>query len=218
MTDLADKQEALVGPVGIGGMAAYRTGLARVVRVHLDRHTPAQQGFIGDHAVQLSEGPLGIRRIGLALLLACLFAPSAAARSFANVGQLFQPDQAVGVEQNDACGNDMIGVGFQPSLPSADRDESPRRRTGAFLLQTLSQSGVVVGGCDDTLARMETRLPPGIAGHGQIAHAHINPDDAGMRLWRGVGYLNFQRDQQVELFPGLVIPEFGRPDGRAVLY
>jgi hypothetical protein len=86
------------------------------------------------------------------------------------------------------------------------------------VLQTLSQSRVMVGFGDDVLPAMETRLSLGIAGHGQVAHPDIHPDDTCVRVGSGVGHLDFQGDQQVELLAGLIIPEFGRPDRRAVLY
>ena len=217
LTDLADKQEALVGAVVISGMPAYRAGEATVVGIHLDRHTPDTQGLVSDHAVQFGKGPFGVGGIGLPLLLTRLLA-SFPPGSFVNVRQVFQPDQAVGVPGHDACGNDMIGVLLQPSLPSADDNESPRCRTGAFLLKTLPQSRVVVGFGDDAPARMETRLSPSIAGDRQVAHAHVHPDDTRLHRRQRVGHLDGKRNQQVELLLGLVIPEFRRPDGRAVLY
>ncbi len=217
MTELADKEQAPVWAVGIGGMAAQRAGLARVVCIHLDGQTPGTDGLVGDHAVQFRKGPFRAGRIGFPLLLACLFAFPALG-SLADVGQVFQSDQAVGGAGHDAFGNDMIGVLLQPSLPSTHDDESPRCRTGAFVLQTLSQSRVMVGFGDDALSAMETRLSLGIAGHGQVAHPDIHPNDTCVRVGRGVGHLDFQGDQQVELLAGLIIPEFGRSERRAVLY
>ena len=217
MTDLTDKQETLVRTVGITGMAAHRAGLARVVGVYLDRHASSPCRFVGNHAVQFGECPFGAGGIGLPLLLAGAFALAPLPGTFADVGQVFQSDQAVGMEENDALRDDMIGVGFQPSLPLADDDQSPRCGTGAFLLQTLSQSRVMVGGCNHALAGVETGVPPRVAGDRQVANTYIYPDDARMCLGRRVGHLQLKGDQQVELLAGLVIPEFGRTDGRAVL-
>jgi hypothetical protein len=109
MTHLTDKQEALLGAVGITGMATHRAGEATIVDVYLDGHRAIREGFISDHALQLGKGPFGVGSIRTPLLLTRLLA-ALAARSFANVGQVFQPDQAVGVVPRDACGNDMIGV------------------------------------------------------------------------------------------------------------
>src|SRR5438309_6836851 len=49
------------------------------------------------------------------------------------------------------------------------------------------------------------------------ANTYIYPDDARVCLGRRVSHLHLKGDQQVEPLAGLVIPEFGRTDGRAVL-
>ena len=109
MTDLADKQQALPRTVGISGMAAHRASLARVVGVYLDRSTAMQECFIGEHAVQLCKTPFGMGGVGFPLLFAhsLAFAPS---QTFADIGQVFQSDQAVGITDHDVCRDDMIGV------------------------------------------------------------------------------------------------------------
>ncbi len=144
MTVLTDEQQAFVGAVGLRGMPTHRAGLAGIVGIDVDGHASGQEGFVGNHAMQFSKGPLGVGGIGLALLPAGLFA-CLALGSFSDVGQVFQADEAVGVLVYDAFGNDMIGILLQPSLPSTHRDESPYRGTGAFLLQTLSQTRIMVG-------------------------------------------------------------------------
>ena len=217
MTDLAHKQEALVGSVGISAMAAPRASFARIVGIHLDRHAPGAQGFVGKQAMQGSKGPLRAGRIGLPLLLARSLA-SLPFRAFADLGQVFQPDQTMGVSAHDALGDDMIGVGFQPSLPPGNYSQATCGRTGAFLLQTLSQSGVMVGLGHKALARMETGLSSRVAGHGQVANPNIHPDDAALRIGGRVWYVYLQRDQQIELLAGLVIAEFGRANGCSMLY
>jgi hypothetical protein len=216
MTDLADKQQALPRTVGISGMAAPRASLARVVGVYPDRSTAMQEGFIGEHAVQLCKTPFGMGGVGFPLLFArsLAFAPS---QTFADIGQVFQPDQAAGITDHDVCGDDMIGVGFQPSLPSSYLPQAARGRPGAFLLQTLSQSRVMVGFGDKALPAMETRPSPGITGDSQEADADVHPDDAGLRVGRRVGHLHLKGDQQIELLLGLVVPEFGRADRRPLL-
>jgi hypothetical protein len=53
--------------------------------------------------------------------------------------------------------------------------------------------------------------------HGsQVALPHINAHDLTSHRRVGVGYLNFDGDQQVEPLFVLVIPEFGRPDVSAM--
>jgi len=43
----------------------------------------------------------------------------------------------------------------------------------------------------------------------QVANAYIHTCDTRMGVRCGVGYLNLQADQQIELFLGFVIPELG---------
>ncbi len=215
MTHLADKREARLRAVGISGVPTHRACFARVVGIDLDGHASSTHRFVGDHAVQFGKGPFGVGGIGLALLAAGLFAASAL-RSFSDVGQVFQPDQAVGVLLDDAFGNDMIGVGFQPSLSPGDHHQTAGRGASAFLLQALSQSRLMVAFGDNAIAGMKTRLPLRITGHGQVAHAHIYPDDASQRLRNRVGHLHDQRNQQVELLLELVVIELGSPDGCAL--
>ncbi len=110
----------------------------------------------------------------------------------------------------------MIGVGFQPSLSPGDHHQTAGRRASAFLLQALSQSRIMVGLGNQALPRMKTGLACGITAHGQVAHAHVYPDDARMRLRCRVGHLYRKRHQQVELLLGLVVAELGSPDGCAL--
>ena len=151
MTVLTDKEQTFLWSVLITGMSTYGARLACVVGIYLDRHTPDTQGFVGEHAMQLGKAPFGGGSIGLPLLFARLFA-LASLRSFANVGQIFQPDEGMGETGHDALGNDMIGVSFQPSLPSGNHAQATCGRTGAFLLQTLPQSRIMVGLGNKTLA------------------------------------------------------------------
>ncbi len=163
MTVLADEEQALVGPISIRGMPAHRARLARIVSVYLNRHATRKQGFVGNHAVQFSKSPLRVSGIGLPLFLRGFLALLAAG-TLSDVCQVLQADEALWVLVYDALGNDMIGVLLQPSLPSTDGDESPRCGTGAFLLQTLSQSRIMVGFGDNCLAcvGVPTFLPPKI--------------------------------------------------------
>src|SRR6266568_8094516 len=123
MTVLTDEQQAFVGAVGLRGMPTHRAGLAGIVGIDVDGHASGQEGFVGNPAMQFSKGPFGVDCISLALLQTSLFACLALC-SFADVCQVFQADEAVGVLVYDAFGNDMIGILLQPSLPSTHRDES----------------------------------------------------------------------------------------------
>src|SRR5260370_16462528 len=116
-----------------------------------------QKGFVGNHALQFSKGPPGAGGIGTPLLLR-RFLASLATVSISDIGQVLQSDEAVWVLGHDALRDHMIGVLLQPSLPSTDGNESPRCGTGAFLLQTLSQSPVVVSFGNDSLPRLERIL------------------------------------------------------------
>ena len=109
MTVLTDEQQAFVGAVGISSMPTPRARLAGVMGVYLDGHRPMQEGFIGDHAVQFGKGPFGRGSVGLSLLLARLFAMRAP-RALADVCQVLQSDQRMGISRDDAFGDHMIGV------------------------------------------------------------------------------------------------------------
>src|SRR6266550_1099027 len=123
MAVLTDEQQALVGPIAITGMSAHRAGFARVVGIHFESHLTMQKRFVGNHAVQFSKRPFGVGSIGLPLLLA-RFLAFLASGSLPNVGQIFQSNETVGVSGYDALGDQMIGVGFQPSLSSAHRHKT----------------------------------------------------------------------------------------------
>ena len=185
-TMLTAKQQPMIGAVLTAGVSTDGTGLRRIVGIHLDRHTISLQGFVGNHGVQLAKGPLGEGGVGSPLLLAGAFA-RASCRSVSNVGQVFQSDQATRMLRDDARGNDMIGVGFQPSLSSADGYQPSCRGTSAFALQALSQSCVMIGLLSDTFATVEGGRSLRRGRDGKIAHADIYPDNAGMSVWGGLG-------------------------------
>ncbi len=115
LTVLADEQEPFVWAVFITGMPTHRARLARVVGIHLNRHTPRQLGFISNHALEFSKRPLGIGGIGFPLLLTrflALLPPG----SLSNVCEVLQTDEMMGVVGHDAFRDSMIGVLLQPSL------------------------------------------------------------------------------------------------------
>ncbi len=188
MTVLTDEQQAFTRSIRVTGMTTDRACLARIMGIHLNRHTAMQQGFVGNHTLQFSKRPFGVGGIGFALFARGGFAtlpavppewgvlfltplvPSVCPRAFANVCQILQADQAMRVRVRDACGDRMIGVGFQPpirgaqpSLSSADRHQATGRGTSAFLLQTLPQSRVMIGFWHHLFARVESTLSPVVA-------------------------------------------------------
>jgi len=175
-----------------------------------------QEGFVGNHAVQFGKGPFRVGSVRSPLLDAGFLA-SLPFRALSDVFQLLQADQRMGVSRDDAGADDMIGVLLQPSLSSANHDQSSCRRTSAFLLQTLSQSCIMVGLRNDLLSRMEGPISLRCSGYGQVAHPHIDPSDGGMLLWCGISYLHLKGDEQIELFTWLIVPELGRSDMGALL-
>src|SRR5437588_2697037 len=142
--------------------------LRGVMGVYLDRHALVAHGFVSNHRMQLSKRPLRVGGICLALLLRRLLAMFAFG-ALTNVCQMLQPDQAVRMLIYDMLGDTMIGVGFQPSLPIGNGDQAPRGRAGAFSLQTLPQSRVMIGLSSDTSARMEGTFAFRGRGHGEVA-------------------------------------------------
>ncbi len=211
MAILALKQEALLGAVGLTGVAACGARLARVVGVHLDRHRVGQEGLVGQEAVQFGKRPLGGVPVGFALLLArrsavCVFGP------LADMGQVFQADETVRMPVHDAPAEDMVAILFQPSLPRGDHDQPPCRRAGAFLLQPFSQSRVVVSFGPHLFARKEGGTVVQPPHHRQVALPHVHPDDSLVRLGRGVCHLHFQGDEHIKALLGFIIPELGRAD------
>jgi len=127
MAVLTDKQETLIRTISITGVSTHRASLARVVGVYLDCHTPSQERFRGNHALEFSKRPLGVGGVGFPLLFAHSFAflVSFAARSaLSDVCQKLQSDQTVGILGHDAFRDSMIGVLLQPSLSSANHHQT----------------------------------------------------------------------------------------------
>src|SRR6266516_2002413 len=129
-----------------------------------------------------------------------------------------KPMRLWGVSVDDAFGHDMIGVLLQPSLPSTNHHKATGSGTGAFLLQTLSQSRVMIGFGNNTLPCMEGTISFGGSSHSQVANTDIHTCYIGMGLWCGVYSFNFQGDQQVELLTWFVIPELCRSNFSTFLY
>ncbi len=216
LTGLTHEEQPFVGPILRAGIATPGTGLTRKVSSDFDSHATSQHRFIGNVAVQLSKGPGRCVSIRFALLLRGRVA-MLALRAFADIGQIFQPDETVGMLFDNAMTDDMVAISLQPSLSFADGHEPSGRRTSAFALQPFSQSRIVVGFGAYLFAGIEGGMVLCIRGDCQIALAHIHTDYRRVGLWRGVCYVDLQTDEQVELLLGLVIPEFGGSEMRTLM-
>src|SRR5215469_499247 len=211
MAVLALKQEALLGAVPLRGIAAFRARLARVVRVHFHRHAPRKQRFVGEEAVQFSKRPRGGVPVGPSLLPRRLF-PSLAAGAVADMGQVFQADQAVRMASHNAAADLVVGCLLQPSLPPGDHEESSCRRTGAFSLQPFPQPRIMVCFGPHFFSGKEGGAVIEPRYYCQVALPHVHPDDSLVRLRRRLRHLSLEGDQQIEALLGFVIPEFSRAD------
>jgi hypothetical protein len=212
MATLTDKQQTFLGTVGLAGIATCGACLTSKVGVHFRGQGACTCDFISKDTVQFGKGPAGSMLVGPSLLLRCVLAPFAFA-PLADVGQVFQADEGVGVLVNNAFGDVVIGVQLQPSLSSADRHQATGRGTSAFPLQAFSQARIMVSFGADLLARIERGLIVGIGRDCQVALPDINPDHAAQGHGSEVRPLEFKTDEQVELLVGLVIPEFGSATG-----
>ncbi len=216
MATLTPEQQSLVWAVGSRGVAAPGTGFAGVVRIDFDRHTARQGGFVGDVAMQLGKGPLGGMPVGLALLLRGLFAVRAFGAR-ADMGQVLQADDAVWVRVHNPTTDPMVAILFQPSLSSAYHEQASCSGTSAFLLQPFSQSRIVVSCGSDLFAGIKAGVIGGRGSDCQIALPHIDAYYLLMACGAWVCYFKLKGHEQVKLLAGLVIPELGGSDRRAML-
>ncbi len=104
----------------------------------------------------------------------------------------------------------MVGVCFQPSLSSIDRNQATCCGTSAFSLQTFAQPGVMAGSVSDLLARVEGWFPFGVGHDCKVADTNINANNLRVLLWCGIGLFHCVRNQQEVPFMGFVVPEPGR--------
>ena len=144
MATLADKEQALLRAIVLTGIPTHGASPDGVIRIDFHCHTPCTHRFVGNIAMQLGKGPLRGMSVCSSLVpggFLSLLAPGA----FTDMGQVFQANDAVWVLVHNAPTDLMIGSLLQPSLPSANDHQSPGSRTGAFVLQPLSQSAV--SGC-----------------------------------------------------------------------
>src|SRR6266516_1985609 len=154
VTTLTHEEQALVRPVLRAGKTATRASLAGEGRIDFHGHALCQQGFVGDIAMQLGEGPRGSMVVCPSLLLAGFLAMRAL-RALTDVCQVFQSDDAVWVRVHNAITDTVVAILLQPSLSSTNDDQSSCSRTSAFLLQPLSQSRIVIGFGTYSLAGIE---------------------------------------------------------------
>ena len=91
MADFTHKEQPLLGPIALAGMAATRAGLTGIVSVHLDAERASQMGFVDEQAMQFGKRPFGGVPVGFPLLFARLLAVFAL-HPLADVGQVFQSD------------------------------------------------------------------------------------------------------------------------------
>ncbi len=175
MATLTHEQQALVGAVCFTCIAAHRASLTSMGGIHFHGQTARKHRFIGNIAVQFSKRPLGGMPVRPSLFRASFLA-TLAPGSLADVGQVFQANDAVGVAVHNASADDMVAILFQPSLSSADGNEPSCRGTSAFLLQPLSQPRIMVGFGSHLFASIEGSCVLGSSRDCQVALSHIYPD------------------------------------------
>src|SRR5436305_12377564 len=122
-----------------------------------------------------------------------------AAGALTDVGQILQPNEAMGVLLHSAVTHHMVGVLLQPPLSPANDRQSPGGAASAFVLKTVPESRRVVGFGNKGFTGMKCALSFRGTGDSQVTYAHVNPNHTGMGLRCGVGYVYFQGNQQVEL-------------------
>jgi hypothetical protein len=103
----------------------------------------------------------------------------------------------------------MVGRLLQPSLSSTQDHQTAGSGTSAFFLQPFSQSRIMVSFGSDSLPGIKGCIIVGGSCHRQIALSHVNTNNVTVALWGWVCDLKLQRDQQIKLLVGLVIPELG---------
>src|SRR5215471_5854032 len=100
---VTEKEQPFLWAVLLAPIAAHRTGLRAIIRIHLDRERSRKRRLVTDEGLQFGKGPLGVHPIGsprflrdplvaFAVLLALKLSPLFA---LSNVDQLFQSKQGV---------------------------------------------------------------------------------------------------------------------------
>ncbi len=75
----------------------------------------------------------------------------------------------------------------------------------------------MVGLMSHSFPRIEGCLPCRCGSHSKIADTNIHPNNLLVTLKDWVSSLSLERNEQIEVFLGLVIPEFGIPYACSVL-
>ena len=94
---VTEKEQSFLWAVLLAPIAAHRTGLRGIIRIHFDRERSRKLCLVTDEGLQFGKGPLGVRPIGFtrfgrdplvafAVLLALALSPLFA---LSNIGQLF---------------------------------------------------------------------------------------------------------------------------------
>ena len=213
---LADKEQALPGPVLAAGVATARAGLAGIVGIHLDAQRPGEDRLIGEQPVQLGEGPPARVPVGAALPLRRLLAVLALG-AVPNARELFQPDEGMGMGVQDALADRVVGIQLQPSLSRADGDSPPGGAASAFSLKSFLQAGVMVRLAADLLSGGELGAMVQGRHRGQIPLPDVHAEHLVLAFRRRVRRLEGEGDQQVEPLLAPVIPELGPADGGSLL-
>src|SRR5712691_9122435 len=121
VTTLAAEEQALIRAIVWTGIATPGAGLAGVVGIDRNCHIARKQGFVGKIAMQFSKGPGRGMPVSFALFLRGLLAAFPLG-ALTDVGQVFQPDDAVWVTVHDAAADGVVGRLFQPSLSPSNHD------------------------------------------------------------------------------------------------
>src|SRR5260370_1030698 len=136
---------------------------------------------------------------------------------FTDAGEFLKADQSVRVCLHNGFRDAVINLQFQPSLSSAERDQSPRRGASAFLLQAFVQPSVVVSFRPDSFTGIE---PASVGQRGrrrQVALPDIYPYHRRQLVRGWVSDVQFQGNQEVKLLVSFVVPEFGTSNGGSVM-
>ena len=130
---VTEKEQPFLWAVLLAPIAAHRTGLRAIIRIHLDRERSRKRRLVTDEGLQFGKGPLGAHPIGsprflrdplvaFAVLLALKLSPLFA---LSNVRQLFKSKQSVWVLLDDLFGDAAIGCRVGSGCPLQDHPSPP---------------------------------------------------------------------------------------------
>ncbi len=223
MTIDTAKQQPFAGPILSASMPTFGASLRGVVSIDFDGHTPGKDRFIGKLGMQFGKAPFGVGGVGTASFardalgafaavppVGVFLAPSgASAGPLSNTAEIFNTDEGMRVLLDDRCADLMVGLLLQPSFSPRDRLQATGGAASAFTLQAFAQACKVIGAMSDAFSWVKGGFALIIGGDGQIADTHIDANHLLVVLWLGIRHLHLKRNDQIKLFPGLVIPQFG---------